>query len=71
MNKTTKRIGWIILAITELMICFAFITDIPGRPTYIGSQIIVFTAVWGAVSFKNHIDYKTRELNIPEEAKGL
>jgi hypothetical protein len=59
LSKTTKIIGWIVLAITEILIIWAFaVSDNKDMASLISSQIIVFGIVWGSVNVKNVIDLK-------------
>jgi hypothetical protein len=64
MSLITKIIGWLVLAITEIMMLIAFIADSTIRATLIGSQVVVFGAVWASVAWKNHIDLRRDQLNI-------
>lgn len=62
MSKITKIIGWLVLAITEIMMIVTFFTNPELRGTLIASQVVVFGAVWGSVAWKNQIDYKWEKM---------
>jgi len=68
MSIITKIVGWITLAVTEIMILIAFFSVV-DKAALISSQVIVFGAVWGSVAAKNFVDMKRDQ--IPEHAKEL
>lgn len=58
MKKTTRWIGYIVLALTEALIIATAVTHIEELPSLVGSQVIVFCTIWGAVGLKNVVDMK-------------
>jgi hypothetical protein len=55
-KKTTRFIGYLVLALSEFLILYAFF--IRKEPGLLGYQITLFVTVWGAVGFKNYVDIK-------------
>ena len=56
MSPKTRAVGYIVLVITEILIVAAAITNRAELPSLVGSQVIVFVTVWGAVGLKNVVD---------------
>lgn len=56
MSSKTRAVGYVVLAITEILIIVAAITNRAELPALVGSQVIVFVTVWGAVGLKNVVD---------------
>jgi TM2 domain-containing membrane protein YozV len=70
MSKSTRIIGWIVLAITEVLVIIAFFYA-DNKGDLLGYQLSVLTLVWGVAAYKNHIDLK-REINgfhVPDKAR--
>lgn len=56
MSPKTRVVGYVVLAVTEMLIIAAAITNRAELPSLVGSQVIVFVTVWGAVGLKNVVD---------------
>lgn len=56
MSPKTRAVGYVVLLVTEILIIVAAITNRAELPALVGSQVIVFVTVWGAVGLKNVVD---------------